>query len=119
MLAQVKEDLSNMTENMQADCVPSRQARFNQCFLNIGKELLHPQRLLFFYPEADILTYVKEFKLPLQCICKFIMCKAFSLWSCGAALTLRAPETDGTHENRIPCEQITEVNFKNTITISR
>ena len=33
LLAQVKEDLGNMTENMQADCVPSRQARFNQCFL--------------------------------------------------------------------------------------
>ena len=30
-----KEFLGNMTENLQADCVQSRQACFIQCFLNI------------------------------------------------------------------------------------
>ena len=29
--------LGNMTENLQADCVQSRQAGFIQCFLNIRK----------------------------------------------------------------------------------
>ena len=28
--------LGNMTENLQADCVQSRQAGFMQCFLNFG-----------------------------------------------------------------------------------
>jgi len=31
-LTPVKDFLSKMTENMQARCVPSRQARFNQGF---------------------------------------------------------------------------------------
>jgi hypothetical protein len=28
--------LGNMTENLQADCVQSRQAGFMQCFLRLG-----------------------------------------------------------------------------------
>ncbi|WP_455523211.1 hypothetical protein, partial [Ruminococcus sp.] len=30
--------LGNMTENLQADCVQSRQAGFMQCFLNVIKQ---------------------------------------------------------------------------------
>jgi hypothetical protein len=35
LLAQVKEKLGNLTENMQADCAQSRQAVFVRCILNI------------------------------------------------------------------------------------
>ena len=31
-----KEFLGNMAENLQADCVQSRQADFMQCFLNVS-----------------------------------------------------------------------------------
>ena len=36
--------LGNMTENLQADCVQSRQAGFMQCFLKYSNHLRSPVR---------------------------------------------------------------------------
>ena len=49
--------LGNMTENLQADCVQSRQAGFMQCFPNfpeIKKAAVHNARRLFVVKESSV-----------------------------------------------------------------
>ena len=48
--------LGNMTENLQADCVQSRQAGFMQCFLGLAEQIVCispfvPQILFHYTPK--------------------------------------------------------------------
>ncbi|WP_277228065.1 hypothetical protein, partial [Ruminococcus callidus] len=59
-----KEFLGNMTENLQADCVQSRQACFIQCFLNVIK-----QKTGQLFPAESLSCFLWHAALSFLCLC--------------------------------------------------